>query len=101
MTDGLRPITVDGRCFRWRFDGRLVVIPADRSGPQLRVDWGWRDWLEPEGRGPEPSVVTPSFVAEAVRFALANGWQPERTGPPFRLGFGACCFRVTGNTGDA
>ena len=74
MAEGLRAIAVDGRRFRWRFDQRLVVIPSDRSGPQLRVDWGWRDWLEPEGPASEPWIVTPRFVAEAIRFALSHGW---------------------------
>ena len=35
MAGGMRRIVVDGRRFRWRFDDVLVVIPADRSGPQL------------------------------------------------------------------
>jgi hypothetical protein len=94
MADGLRPITVDGRRFRWRFDGLLVVIPAGRSGPQLRVDWGWRDWVEPQGQGPSPSVVTPRFVAEAIRFALTNGWQPAVSGPPLRLAFEGGSFQM-------
>jgi hypothetical protein len=51
MAEGMRRIVVDGQPFRWRFDDVLVVIPGDRSGPQLYVDWGWRDWLEPDGPG--------------------------------------------------
>jgi hypothetical protein len=95
MAEGLRPIAVDGRRFRWRFDERLVIIPAGRSGPQLYVEWGWRDWLEPEGPGPDPQAVTPRFVAGAIRFALANGWQPEVNGPPFSLWFENDAFRPT------
>ncbi len=87
MAEGMRPIAVDGRCFRWRFDERLVVILAGRSGPQLVVDWGWHDWLEPEGSGPEPHVVTPRFVADAIRFALSQGWQPDVQGPTLCLRF--------------
>ncbi len=68
MAERLRPIAVDGYRFRWRFDGRLVVIPEGRSGPQLYVEWGWRDWLEPEGIGSSPSIVTPQFVADAAWF---------------------------------
>lgn len=85
---GLRPITVDGRRFGWRFDGGLVVLPEGRSGPQLCVEWGWRDWLEHEGAGPEPAVVTPRFVAEAIGVALSVGWRPEVAGPPFLLRYG-------------
>ena len=92
MAEQLRRITVEGRQFRWRFDRRLVVIPEDRSGPQLHVDWGWRDWLEPEGSGPEPHVVAPRFVAEAIRFALKNGWHPEMNGPSHWLTFQEGCF---------
>ena len=78
MAEGLRPITVDGQKFRWRFNERLVVIQAGTSSPQLVVDWGWKDWLGPEGiGGNEPLIVTPKFVAAAIRFALANGWQSK------------------------
>jgi hypothetical protein len=87
MADELRPITVGGVRFRWRFDGRLVVTPAGRSGPPLYVEWGWRDWLEPEGPGAEPVVVTPRFVAAAVRFATTLGWPSPSGGPPVRLTF--------------
>ena len=87
MATGLRPIAVEGQRFRWRFDQRLVIIPEGRSGPQLIVEWGWRDWFEPEGAGPEPQILTPRFVAKAVRFALGEGWKPEVNGPPTRLGF--------------
>ena len=87
MSERMRRIVVDGEPFRWRFDDVLVVIPGDRSGPQLYVDWGWRDWVEPEGPGAEPLVVTPRFVAEAVRFAVAHGWPLSTEGRPLRLGF--------------
>lgn len=81
----LRPIVVDGQRFRWRFDERLVVIPAEGSRPQLYVDWGWRDWCEPEGPGGEPYVVTPRFVAEAIRFGLTRGWGSEPASKPMHL----------------
>lgn len=90
----LRPIVVDGQSFRWRFNDVLVVIPGDRSGPQLYVDWGWRDWLEPDGPGSEPHVVTPRFVAGAVRAAVAMGWPSDVPGPPLRLGFQGGRFTV-------
>lgn len=95
MAAGLRPIVVEGRRFRWRFDERLVVVPRDRSGPALFVEWGWRDGLEPEGPGPEPRIVTPRFVAAAIAFALANGWPPERAGAPLRLEYDGRDFRVS------
>jgi hypothetical protein len=85
--EGLRSIVVDGRLLRWRFNDVLVVIPGELSGPQLYVDWGWRDWLDKDGPGAEPHVVTPRFVAEAVRFAATRGWPSAADGRPLRLGF--------------
>ncbi|MBY0229564.1 MAG: hypothetical protein K2W96_09820 [Gemmataceae bacterium] len=96
----LRRIVVDGRLFRWRFNDVLVVIPGDRSGPQLYVDWGWRDWLEPDGPGAEPHVVTPQFVAKAVRHAAAMGWPSATGGPPLRLGFRGDRFTVAVPDGE-
>jgi hypothetical protein len=87
MRGGLRPILVSGRRFRWRFNGRVVVIPAERSGPQLYVEWGWKDWLEPEGQGNSPMVVSPDFVAAAVLFALGSGWEPEGNKSAVVLGY--------------
>jgi hypothetical protein len=95
MAEGMRPITVDGQAFRWRFDDYVVVIPADKSSPQLIVEWGWKDWLEPGGPGNEPVVVTPKLVAAAIRFAITNGWAPEKSGPPFKLGYVAGSFRTS------
>src|SRR5690242_7744697 len=87
MAERMRRIVVDGQPFLWRFDDVLVVIPGDRSSPQLYVDWGGRDWLELDGPGNEPLVVTPRFVAEAVRFSMAHGWPTASSGRPLRLGF--------------
>ena len=95
MAQAMRWIVVDGQPFRWRFDDVLVVIPGDRSGPQLYVDWGWRDWLEPDGPGDEPLVVTPRFVAEAVRFAAAHGWPATAGGSQLRVGFKGDRFTLT------
>jgi hypothetical protein len=94
MATRLRPIVVEGRRYRWRFDERLVVIPEGRSGLQLRVEWSWVDWLEPDGPGPEPRVVTPRFVAAAIRFALGYGWDPDRNGPPLLLSYESDNFQV-------
>lgn len=96
MAAGLRSIAVEGRWFHWRFDERLVVVAKGRSGSVLYVEWGWRDWSEPEGPGPEPRIVTPRFVSEAIAFALARGWQPEMAGAPLRLEYDTDGFRVLG-----
>ena len=96
MAEGLRSIVVESQCFRWRFDERLVVIPGDRSGPQLYVEWGWRDSCEPEGPGAEPWVVTPAFVADAIREGLRLGWAPAERGVPVRLWFDGTRFERAG-----
>ena len=87
MGKWMRPITVGRHRLRWRFDDVLVVVPAKQSGPRLCVDWGWVDWLEPDGPGAEPLVITPKFVAAAVQAALLHGWDPDANGPPLRLIF--------------
>lgn len=100
LNEGLRQITVRGTCYRWRFNphnGKVVVIPIDRSGPQLNVSWGWQDWLEPEGPGPEPNTVTPAFVADAIQFALDNGWTGERLGTSIVLRYEEGHFQVDGD----
>jgi hypothetical protein len=100
MAEGMRRIVVDGQSFRWRFDDVLVVIPGDRSGPQMYVDWGWRDHLEADGPGAEPQVVTPRFVAEAVRFAVAHGWPSATSAGSLRLGFQAGSFTLPVKSGE-
>lgn len=87
MAEGMRRIVVDGQPFRWRFDGVLVIIPGDRSAPQLYVDWGWRDWLESNAPKNKPLVITPRFVADAIKFATAQGWPATSGGRPLRLRF--------------
>jgi hypothetical protein len=99
MSETLRQIVVDGVPYRWRFYDVLVVIPGDRSGPQLYVDWGWRDWLEPDGTGRKSLVVTPRFVAESVRFATAQGWPSPTDGRPLRLGFHDGSFTLVAKCG--
>ena len=80
MAERMRRIVVDGQPFRWRFDDVLVVIPGQRSGPQLYVDWGWRDWMELEGPGAEP------LVACRCRLAFVHVWFFERVGHPRAFG---------------
>lgn len=88
---GFRPIVVDEVSYCWRFDEVLhVVLDSESSDPgqRLVVDWGWVDWLEPGYRDlptAEPQVVTPKFVALAIRAGLASGWEPTERGQEFRL----------------
>ncbi len=90
---GWRSVCVDdvqyNWCFNWRGNGILQVQAADhRNGQRLTVDWGWVDHLEPEyssSSQTEPQIVTPRFVAQAIRFAVENGWTPDSKGPNFKL----------------
>ena len=96
MPRGMRPLTVDGRRFLRRFDKRIVVVPEGRSRPQLYVDWGWCDWLEPDATPAETQIVTPKFVSEAVRYAIERGWCQQENVPPMRLQFENGSFFLTG-----
>jgi len=82
---GFRNIVADEVNYVWRGGGGVTIQLADSpsNGSQLQVDYGYFDvWLyvnDRENRPPdfEPKSVTPSFVADAIRFARIVGWQPE------------------------
>lgn len=90
-----RPIHVDGVDYRWRlgrrrlFDLRTsLAVWTDATPPAcLRVTirgvWSDRDpeWL-PQGSG---TPVTPIFVADVVRAALVDGWDPKTPGATARI----------------
>lgn len=87
---GFRAIVVGNYRYMWRFSGHILVVPAGLSGRQvLEIDFGWFDgWLYASNaadRPPEfsPKVVTPSFVALAIDFALRNGWSTDLRGGRF------------------
>jgi len=101
MSKNLRPIVVDGAGFRWRFDERIVIVPDGRSGPPLYVEWGWMDPFEPDGAGgPKPSIVTPRFVAEAIRSAMSLGWSPDKEAQPWHLFFADGSFQIRQQPAD-
>ncbi|MEU0488127.1 hypothetical protein ABZ249_02785 [Nocardiopsis sp. NPDC006139] len=102
---GTRRITVDGIAYRWRHRSRRSVTEArarsrpltfavereDAPGRLLSVTLG--EWLplshyccpdcSPDEFMPEP--ITPARVAEAVRAALADGWDPQGPAGVHRL----------------
>ena len=100
MSKSLRSIVVDGARFRWRFDERVVVVPDGRSGPPLYVEWDWKEWTEPEGAGPKPLIVTPRFVADAIRSAVSMGWSPTEEKRPWHLQFKNQGFQIKDNPPD-
>ncbi|WP_172387051.1 hypothetical protein [Streptomyces sp. MNP-20] len=93
---GSRRIVVDSQTYRWRLRPRptysqglcwtpctYAVTHADRPGTTLVITTGQphsSNWI---GRTSAP--VLPSDVADHIRTALAQGWVPDRPGPPFQL----------------
>ncbi len=96
---GSRPITVDGRGYRWRV----------RSKPTYSQGLNWSSLtfaveaigdagsiLVVSTQSPHPgnwlalpaSPVLPAMVAAVIRAALRRGWQPDRPGSPFVLDLG-------------
>jgi hypothetical protein len=77
---GFRKITVDGQNFNWRLAGVIDVRPDSQKENKLTIDFGWYDeWLyvnDKENRPPdfEPQTVTPSFVRQAILYALDHKW---------------------------
>jgi hypothetical protein len=73
-----RNIVVDGRKFHWtpgRKDdhGWITIQDATGAGAHVIIDPVW--------------IMRPADVADAIRFAIANGWTPGVSGPPVYLGF--------------
>ena len=93
MRKRVRNIVVDGCTFRWVLPGNTlyqsklvaIVVFGTQRGRMLQIDpYAWA--LE----------IRPKVIAEAIRFALARGWQPEIPGPALRLGFREDGFFVIG-----
>lgn len=78
---GMRPITVKGKKFHWKFTGKVFVSPDENSNSLLIIDFGWYDLFDhlgsKEGMPPdfEPAAATPKFVAESIEYALNTGWK--------------------------
>lgn len=59
----------------------------------------WHDiWLHVKDKLPpnEPTIVTPRFAEQAIRFALANGWDPDQNGEIIRFGYSNKAFNFEG-----
>jgi hypothetical protein len=73
---------VDGAAYTWwilsnRIDGRErhISIARSKKGQQLHLDpYAWA--LE----------IRPAVIADAIRFGLANGWDPDRAGAAIAIG---------------
>ena len=91
---GWRNINIDGRPFKWRFDGTLDVL-ASPQGQRLRVHWppaaaGWVLDTAPS----EPFIIKPSFVREAALSAINAGWSPDASGGIFSVEYLHPVFQV-------
>ena len=86
-----RTLKVGSETYRWSVSedsgySVLVVQSATGSGQKREVIQSWAD-PAPAGSAarPGPSPITPGQVADAIRMALARGWEPDRRDPqPFR-----------------
>ena len=96
-----RPITVDGREFRWMvrpegsvgFDWHTVLTvqeAADHPGAVLQVPLyaketvGMKPSMLDEDRAPDVPI-TPEDVADVVRAAIRSGWDPSARGGPAKV----------------
>jgi hypothetical protein len=78
---GSRTLDIDGRKFRFmvkpvRDEDLSVTVQEDVEQPGRVMQFHW----------PEGHSVYPSDVAETVRDALKNGWDPSAKGSAFRWG---------------
>lgn len=75
-----RTLTLDGRTYHW------TLSPLEDFAMQLRVSAGGSQLSHViEAYSLSAVAVKPRFVAAMIRHGLAAGWQPELSGPEFRL----------------
>jgi hypothetical protein len=80
---GFRKIVIDDKEFNWRFKSMIEVRPAFCEDNELFIDFEWfNHWLYVNGTEKpadyDPEVVTPTFVREAIEFALKHHWNIEK-----------------------
>lgn len=88
---GSRPITVDGRSYRWRVNDEdlglgffSVTVSLDEASGQTMCfrTGGEPRWVAP---GYPHPAVKPAKVGEAIRQAASHGWRADEPGKPFDL----------------
>ncbi|GIH50784.1 hypothetical protein SAMN05421833_12376 [Microbispora rosea] len=93
---GSRLITVDGVAYRWRIrrkptygqaigEGSLSFAIELAEGPGLVLLVSLPFSLPDVWVGERTMAVRPALVAEAVRMALGQGWDPRQAGRAFDL----------------
>lgn len=80
---GFKSLIHDDIHYSWMFQNRtgsnelIIELTASVRGQTLVVD--------------VPKIVNHEMIRGALDFARKNGWQPEKSGPPYR-----CVFRKRG-----
>lgn len=107
---GWRKIVVDGETYRWHYTqpkewiGLLMALGTQSGGQQLAVEINFLKWnlWENGVRTAAPGLksITPKLAAEAIRFGLANGWNPELSGSPVRVEFKNHIFSLAAKSGS-
>jgi len=79
-----RKIVVDGSTYHWtpgiKPDGRVTIQHSSGKGAYLIIDL----FVDTTPLFP---IMKPADVEEAIRFAIAAGWNPGKEGCIVKLGF--------------
>ncbi|MEM9215896.1 MAG: hypothetical protein AAGD25_16325 [Cyanobacteria bacterium P01_F01_bin.150] len=94
MRSSKRKIVVDGVHYEWLIrnnrlhyaNSRITIYRADINGATLYFDP--YPWL---------TKIRPQIIADAIRFAIANGWQPNAKGPVMSLRYCEDSFLIEGS----
>ncbi len=79
---GTRLIQVDERRFRWCWTGRgSISVEPEKGGRRLFAPAPWGRWPRPRD------------VARLIRYALAQGWDPDHDSQDYRLS--SCAHLLT------
>ncbi len=120
----LRPITVAGQRFRWRFDSRsvrvagsdgpdwqshdclTVYLATQHTAPLVVAFVTWDGWitggplntggpLDPaDPSSPAVNLHHPRWAALVIAHALAHGWAPQEQRQPFVIADGVALLRA-------
>lgn len=93
---GSRKITVDGTDYRWTIrrkptcpktlceENVLAAVELyDKPRSVLSIKFPWVRYDNRFGIAEQP--VTPKHIEQCIKRALAEGWQPEKTGNAFEI----------------
>ena len=79
-----RKIVVNGTAYEWCLRGNKIWRDTDHITIYSPTSTGAPIYLDPYPWGLE---IRPRTIADAIKFALKNGWEPEKKGRPFRIGY--------------